>query len=441
MSRIEKTVFISYRRTNVPWALTVFHDLTQHGYDAFIDFQGIASGGFEQVILENIRARAHFLVLLTPSALEHCGDPKDWLRREIETAMEARRNVVPVMLDGFDFEAPSNASRLTGQLSALKDYNALRVYAEYFVAAMDRLRGDFLNVPLESVAHPASLSAPARRAAEAQQAAAGAAPAVGQEELTAQTWFEKGFNAADLDEKIRCYTEAIRLEPNLAVAYNNRGAARDDKGDFDDALADYAEAIRLKPDNASAYYNRGNTRRDKGDHVGALKDYAEAIRLKPDLAEAYFARGLARAAKGDHDGALQDYAEAIRLKPDYAEAYYARGNARGAKGDHAGAVKDYAEAIHLKPDYAEAYYARGNARDAKGDLDGAFKDYAEAIRLKPDFANAYYNRGLARRAKSDPASTKGAIADFQKYLDLGGGIRDGDQAEVEQFIRDLKNKP
>src|SRR3984893_6105733 len=223
MSRIEKTVFISYRRTNASWALAIYQDLTQHGYDAFIDFQGIASGGFERVILENIRARAHFLVLLTPSALEHCGDPKDRLRREIETAMQSRRNVVPVMLDGFDFEAPSNASRLTGQLSALKDYNALRVYAEYFAAAMDRLRGDFLNVPLESVSHPASLSAPAREAAEARQAAASAAPAVGQEELTAQTWFEKGFNAADPAEKIRYYTEAIRLKPDYAEAYSNPG--------------------------------------------------------------------------------------------------------------------------------------------------------------------------------------------------------------------------
>ena len=68
------------------------------------------------------------------------------------------------------------------------------------------------------------------------------------------------------------------------------------------------------------------------------------------------------------------------------------------------------------------------------------KDYAEAIRLKRDYADAYYNRGIARRDKGDPASAKAAIADFQKYLDLGGGIRGGDQAEVEQVIRDLKNK-
>jgi hypothetical protein len=70
MGRIEKTVFISYRRTNVPWALAIYQDLTSHGYDVFFDYAGIASGDFERVILENISGRAHFLVLLTPSALE-----------------------------------------------------------------------------------------------------------------------------------------------------------------------------------------------------------------------------------------------------------------------------------------------------------------------------------------------------------------------------------
>ena len=67
MRRIEKTVFLSYRRTNLSWALAIFQHLTQHGYDVFFDFQGIASGDFEHAILENINARAHFLLVLTPS--------------------------------------------------------------------------------------------------------------------------------------------------------------------------------------------------------------------------------------------------------------------------------------------------------------------------------------------------------------------------------------
>jgi hypothetical protein len=49
MPRVEKTVFISYRRTNVPWAVAVFQHLTYHGFDVFFDFMGIASGDFERV--------------------------------------------------------------------------------------------------------------------------------------------------------------------------------------------------------------------------------------------------------------------------------------------------------------------------------------------------------------------------------------------------------
>ena len=106
MGRIEKTVFISYRRTNAPWALAVFQHLTQHGYDVFFDYNGVASGDFERVILENIAARAHFLLLLTPSALERCDEANDWLRREIEAALSTQRNIIPLMLDGFDFDSP-----------------------------------------------------------------------------------------------------------------------------------------------------------------------------------------------------------------------------------------------------------------------------------------------------------------------------------------------
>ncbi len=224
MERIEKTVFISYRRTNAPWALAIFQSLTQHGYDVFFDYNGIASGDFERVILGNITARAHFLVLLTPSALERCGEPADWLRREIETALDSKRNIVPLMLEGFDFGTPLISTQLTGKLAVLKHYNALSIPPEYFFEAMGRLRDRFLNVRLDAVTHPASPSA--RKAATEQKAAAEAAPAVKEEELTAQQWFERGLNATDFDEQLRFYSEAIRLKPDYAAAFNNQGNAR-----------------------------------------------------------------------------------------------------------------------------------------------------------------------------------------------------------------------
>jgi tetratricopeptide (TPR) repeat protein len=399
MLRVEKTVFISYRRTNFPWAMAIFQDLNHRGYDVFFDYQGIASGDFESVILGNIGARAHFLVVLTPSALERCGEPGDWLRREIEEAIGYRRNIVPLMLEGFDFRSPVITSQLTGKLAELKHYQGLTVPIEFFDAAMEKLRDTFLNVPLEAVLHPAAGAA--QRVAKEQQTAATRAPAVQEKELTAQEWFERGFSSTDQDEMYRYYSNAIRLKPDFGEAYNNRGNARANKGDKDGAIEDYTVAIRLKPGYADPYYNRGHLRADKGDQDGAIEDYTAAIRLEPDHASAYYNRGNARDAKGDRDGAIEDYTAAIRLKPDHANAYVNRGVARRAKGDQDGAIVDSSMAIRLKPDFADAYCLRGNARGAKGDQDGAIVDYTTAIGLKPDYALAYNNRGIARRAKGD----------------------------------------
>lgn len=379
MERIEKTVFISYRRTNIPWALAIFQNLQQQGYDAFFDYNGIAGGDFESVILGNITARAHFLVILTPSALERCNEPGDWLRREIETALESRRNIVPLMLEGFDFGTPKIASQLTGKIAALNRYNGLSIPPEYFLEAMARLRDRYLNVPLTAVLHPAS--PPAKLAARKQKAAAYTAPPVQEKELTAQQWFERGFDAADLDEKLRFYTEAIRLKPDDAIAFNNRGLARHDKGDLEGALKDYTEAIRLKPDYALAFYNQGLALSDKGDFEGALKDYTEAIRLKLGFADAFCGRGVARYYKGDLEGALIDYNAAIQLRPDFAIAISNRGEARRDMGDLDGALKDCTQAIRLKPDHGEAFYIRGITRGAMGDIEGAREDQNEAVRL------------------------------------------------------------
>lgn len=160
--RIEKTVFISYRRTSLPWALFIYQNLTMHGYDVFFDYQSINSGDFEEIIIGNIKARAHFLVILTPSALERCILPNDWLRREIETAIEHKRNIVPLLVEGFDFSSPNVIKSLTGKLSELLNYNGLNVPNDFAQEAMERLQQKFLNIPLEIKLdpYPESISTP-----------------------------------------------------------------------------------------------------------------------------------------------------------------------------------------------------------------------------------------------------------------------------------------
>ena len=170
MAKIEKTVFISYRRRDISWALAVYQYLTSQKYDVFFDFSSLSSGDFGQVIISNIKARAHFVLILTPTALDRCSEPGDWLRREIETAIDEERNIIPLFFDGFSFGSPSVAEKLTGKLSAINRYNGLDIPSGYFIEAMRRLSNRYLNVPLDAVIHP--ISTEVRKMVKGEQVAA-----------------------------------------------------------------------------------------------------------------------------------------------------------------------------------------------------------------------------------------------------------------------------
>jgi len=64
-----------------------------------------------------------------------------------------------------------------------------------------------------------------------------------------------------------------------ASRYFDRGVARFDKGDLDGAIADWTQAIRLNPQLAEAYTNRGLARAHKGDLDGAIADFEMFLKL------------------------------------------------------------------------------------------------------------------------------------------------------------------
>ena len=155
----DKAVFISYRRKLSPFvARSIFENLTNHGYDVFMDVESIDSGDFETVILHQIAARTHFLAILTPGALEPTSESGDWLRREVEHAIKLQRNVVPVMAQGFEFSKEAEKfpqKRFPGKVEQLRGFNGIDVPHDYFDEAMRKLRERFLRKPRAIAITPA----------------------------------------------------------------------------------------------------------------------------------------------------------------------------------------------------------------------------------------------------------------------------------------------
>ena len=140
-----------------------------------------------------------------------------------------------------------------------------------------------------------------------------------------------------------------------AETYYDLGNADNDGGNYDLAIENFNEAIKLKPDFAAAYTNRGLVYRNKRNYDRAIEDHTKAIELNPDYAEAYFNRGNTYTEKGDFDLAIVDFTKAIELKPDFADVYNNRGMAYTEKGNLDLAIADFTKAIELKPDFTHAH--------------------------------------------------------------------------------------
>lgn len=133
-------IFISYRRTAYDTANLIAEKLRHAGYRVFFDIDTLTSGKFNEQLLEVIKECKDFILVLPENALERCADKNDWIRREVICALEHKKNIIPVMLDGFSW-----SSKMPEGMEELPNYQAIvAVNHEYFDMAVNRLKG-YLN--------------------------------------------------------------------------------------------------------------------------------------------------------------------------------------------------------------------------------------------------------------------------------------------------------
>lgn len=136
-------IFISYRRDGGEYTARILRDkLEELGYKVFFDVESLRSGDFNTKLYSVIDECKDFLLILSPGALDRCANQDDWVRCEIEHALQKGKNIVPVMLRGFSFP-----ETLPDSINALRYKNGLEASSQFFDAFIDKLRGFLITKP------------------------------------------------------------------------------------------------------------------------------------------------------------------------------------------------------------------------------------------------------------------------------------------------------
>ncbi|MFZ4440685.1 MAG: tetratricopeptide repeat protein [Syntrophales bacterium] len=171
--------------------------------------------------------------------------------------------------------------------------------------------------------------------------------------LTAVDWLNKALalwqngKNTDPQKAVEYLNESIRLKPDNARAFVQRGAVYDMLGQHKRAIEDYNQAIRLKPDFDVAYANRGVTYNGFGQNQKAIEDLTKAISLNPSDATSYNNRGFIYDDLEKYSLAIEDFSQAIRINPSRSSFYQARASAYASSHNNTAACSDYEKACEL----------------------------------------------------------------------------------------------
>jgi Flp pilus assembly protein TadD len=223
------------------------------------------------------------------------------------------------------------------------------------------------------------------------------------------------------------WTNVLKVNDNLEVAYLNRANHRRDNKDIQGALLDYNKVLSLKPD-AMTYNSKAKLYNDNFTELDSFKVALDAsnkaIAIKEEgnfLAN----RAIIKFKLGMVDQAIEDINKAIVIDKEYPTAYYNKFIIYNKLGRAIEIIPDLEKYLELEGKDPNLWFEASRLNYANGDFDKALSQINKAIAMNDRTANYYYQRGLIYYFKQDfnKAKTDMVQAIGLGYTNIDPGVR------------------
>lgn len=249
-----------------------------------------------------------------------------------------------------------------------------------------------------------------------------------------KTFIDKGW----AEGKRICFAQ-YNYERDLNDAFSQHfraGLNLANKGDYDRAVYQYTEALKINPRHASAYNNRAWAKYQQGQCRGALSDANRALDLSATTSYYHTRAAIYNCMERYHD-ALTDLNKAIPTASTNSEKgtlYAERAKARVGMGNTEAALADYSLAIRTNPNQAEYYKQQrkalqrntSNFKQPTITWDYPYEAFASSTEARYDIKACIHSEGKITSMK--------LYINGQAFASRGFGVSDDCTASLEQTI-------
>lgn len=132
-------VFISYRRDGGGTVARLLYQVFKaKGIRCFMDAETLGVGSFGESITQHLENAENFVFIVSPGVFDRCSDPNDWVRKEIEGALQKKNiKIIPVFVNGVTGFPPV----LPEAIAPIAGINAFTLSHEHFDAELDKMIG------------------------------------------------------------------------------------------------------------------------------------------------------------------------------------------------------------------------------------------------------------------------------------------------------------